>query len=345
VIVAQGMGPAPGAESGTIVPGAYQLVSQTLYGSAQPNTDSPQVGDRVRRVLSVDCDVAYELYSQSAADGSSAAGNYCRRLDPHPPSVLSVSGIMGPGITDLRDHVAYTARAQHLILIELYPYTDGTPFNIVGSYTYVSDFALVGGSASSAPASTTGSGPTAPTPPGRDPRCPAVPPSDGAPCSSDGSPIECEYGGDMFGRCTTLAECVLSLTEQTYQFRITPPGDCTPPNPKECPPTFAAAAAVAAQNPSGMSPTCNYAEGACGCVIRLGGPMLPGAQPCKWMCRNGMSDSWLDPGCPWPRPLAGDACTAGLHCDYAGACSGEPLLGPDMICQQGHWLQVSYECH
>ncbi|HVW26781.1 MAG TPA: hypothetical protein VHC69_15540 [Polyangiaceae bacterium] len=344
VVVAQGAGQAPSPGSGTIAPGQYQLISQTVYGSVQPNTSSVHVGDRVKRVLLVDCDVAYELYEQSSAGSSgSASGNDCRRLDPHPLSLLSLSGLMEPGITDLRDHVAYTARGDHLILSEVYAYSDGTPFDILGAYTYVSDFVRVGSAAATTPSSATDGGTTATA--GRDPRCPATPPSNGDACSPEPSPIECEYGGDSFGNCTTLAECELSLTDRTFRFQLAPKSDCTPPNPKECPATFAAASAMAAQNPNGSGPTCYYAEGVCGCVVPRGGPILSGAQSCNWTCRDGKNDALLAPGCPWPRPLAGDPCTTGMECDYGGDCGGEPSLGPNMICQQGHWLDVNFVCN
>jgi hypothetical protein len=108
-----------GAEvTGTIVPGDYQLVSETLYGSPEPNTTSPNAGDRVKRVLNVDCDGANELYTTQSAAGHVATtiptsvGNLCRILDPQPLSLLSVSGVMGPGIQDLQDHVAYTAHGE-----------------------------------------------------------------------------------------------------------------------------------------------------------------------------------------------------------------------------------------
>ena len=336
VVVAQGMGTPPLPSNGTLVPGSYQLVSETLYGSAEPNTTSMNVGDRVNRTLSVDCDVAYEVYTQSS-DGLMTSGNNCRRLAPRPLGAASASGVMGPGITARQDQVAYTARGDHLTLVETYLYWDRKRISIIGSYTYVSDFVLVSNDApgESTPAD---GGATAPTTEERDPRCPAAPPSDGDPCSPEPSPIECEYGGDAFGQCATFAECALSNTDRTFRFQVDAPGPCTPPNPKGCPATFAATASMPAPNPDGSGPTCHYAEGVCDCVAS-GGFMIPGKPSCHWMCRDAAGgDGSLDPGCPWPRPLAGDRCPVGLRCNYDGGdCATMPSLGPGMLCQNGYW--------
>jgi hypothetical protein len=298
-------------------------------------------------MLAVECDVANEVYEITSTDGTTGGGggNDCFRLDPHPLSLLSVSGLMGPGIPDLQGHVAYTARGQHLMLFDVYPYWDRSKGNILGSYTYVSDFILAGSGATAVATPTMDAGTTATPPGGRDPRCPANPPSDGDPCSPDLSPIECEYGGDAFGQCTTFAECALSYTDGAFRFRVAAPTACAPPNPQDCPASFALATSRAPQNPSPGS-TCYYPEGVCGCVVPRAGVMLATmTPPCTWICRNGASgDSWLEPGCPWPRPLAGDPCATDLRCDYDGECSGEPSLGPGMICQQGHWLRINGMC-
>jgi len=336
VVVAQGAGTPPLPSNGTIVPGSYALVSETLYGSAEPNTTSMNVGDRVKRKLSVDCDIAYEVYTQSS-DGLTTSGNNCKRLAPRPLVVASASGAMGPGITARQDEAAYTARGDHLTLVETYLYWDRRRISIVGSYTYVSDFVLVSSDASDEPAPAD-AGTTAPATEERDPRCPASPPSDGDPCSPEPSPIECEYGGDAFGQCATFAECALSNTDRTFRFQVDAPDQCTPTNATECPATFDEAASLAAQYADGSHPACHYAEGVCSCVA-TGGFMIPGAPSCHWTCRNGRGgNAALDPGCPWPRPLAGDPCPAGLRCNYDGGdCGTMPSLGPGMLCQNGYW--------
>jgi hypothetical protein len=311
----------------------------------------------MKRVLNVDCDVANELYMQTAPGKmvtTIGAGNICWLLDPKALSVLSVSGVIGPGIPDLRDHVSYTARGAHLILIALYPYWDRARSSVVGSYVIVDDFVLAskGAADGATPAldGGNGAGPLA----ARDPRCPSKPPSDGDPCSPVPAPLECEYGGDAIRRCTTFAECALSFSDGTFHFKVDAPSDCTPANPAECPPTFAAARSLASERAdagalepdaaahTGLDATCNYPEGVCGCVSPHG--IALAGTGCTWMCRSGTADSWLASGCPWPRPLAGGRCTPWLECDYDAQCSGEPSLGPGMICENGYWAELGGLC-
>jgi hypothetical protein len=357
VTVTEGSGAAPSPAGGTVVPGDYQLVAEVLYGSPEPNTNQPNVGDRVKRVLNVDCGVANELYALSA-DGqvvtTIGTGNGCWILDPQPISLLSASGLMGPGILNLQDHVSYTARGGQLTLIEVYPYWDRGRFNIVGSFVIEDHFVLETKGAPDATTPGLDGGNGAEPPETRDPRCPSSVPADGDPCSPVPAPLECEYGGDAFRRCTTFAECTLSFSDGTFHFKVDVPTDCTKENPAECPPIFAAARSLSSQPadagaagpdaaaPAAVQATCNYPEGVCGCVMSRGDFLA--ATACDWICRSGARDQWLASGCQWPRPLAGDRCTPGLECDYDAQCSGEPSLGPGMICENGYWAQLGGLC-
>jgi hypothetical protein len=348
VTMRQAIGHAPAPAGGVIVPDAYQLVSETLYGSVQPNTAEPHVGDRVQRVLHVDCDVMNELYryvpNQGAAVQILGTGNDCRRLVARELSVLEASGWMGAGIPDSRDQVSYTAHETRLTLIFLHAYHDPSrhDLGIMGSYTVVSEFRLVSGEGLDASAPTEDAGASYPIPTGRDPRCPANPPASGDPCSPDPAPLECEYGGDAFHRCTTYAACVMDLSG-AFHFSVDPPSACTPPNPPACPSSFAEASTLAARldadggSIDAGSPldgiVCNYAEGVCGCGIPYRGAT------CVWSCNSGRSlpDGGTDSRCPMPRPLAGDPCTPGLECAYDVGCGDTRSLGPSMICTAGYW--------
>lgn len=339
VTVRLGAGSPPAPEGGNIVEGGYQLVAETIYGSAAPNTDGPYPGAKVKQTVHVDCDVANELYLDASDMPSQiGAGNDCHRLVSRALDLLEVSGWMatsGPPLPDSRDQVSYTAKDGILTLISIVPYENPLG-GILGSYTVVRDFVLLGAAKVSIPKRKLDTGEEE-RGASRDARCPRAAPSDGDPCTPDPAPLECEYGGDASGRCTTFAACVLDV-DGTFRFRLDDATPCTPPNPAQCPSTFAEAATLTTQT---HLPVCNYPEGVCGCS--LAAECCPDA--CTWQCRAG---SAVGSGCPWPRPLAGDPCQTGLTCNYDVACHGETSLGPSMICQHGHWAEtggVWFGCH
>src|SRR5262249_21163293 len=104
VTIRQAIGHPPAPAGGVVVPGAYQLVSETLYGNVQPNTDMPKAGDRERRILDVDCGFMNELYQLDSAF-TGGAGNDCKRLVSRELSAVEVSGWIatsGNPIPDLR---------------------------------------------------------------------------------------------------------------------------------------------------------------------------------------------------------------------------------------------------
>jgi hypothetical protein len=362
ITVRPGSGPAPQPEGGTIVPGGYRLVSETLYGVPDPETGTQRVGDQVKRVLHIDCDVANELYQEPPGIGG---GNNCHRLVARALHLLEVTGWIadeGPPIPDSRDHVAYTAKGDHLTLIFLWPYWDYARGAVLGSYTSVDEYVRISAGEMDASIPTDevdAEKPTPAVPKGRDPRCPAKAPAMGDPCVPDLAPLECEYGGDAWKRCTTFAQCALDRDE-AFHFRIDPASPCTAPNAPECPATFSDATALAAQlGDAGAPPlatsdagagadglACNYSEGACGC---MSGPSLSFPNRCFWTCRSGAALGAVDGGtpCPWPRPLAGDPCAAGLECNYDVPCGAGDSLGPSMVCPNGYWAQagdVNFGC-
>ncbi len=367
VTVKQGTGSAPVPQGGTVVPGFYQLVSETVYGNVPPNTSATGVGETERRILHVQDDTTNELYvSGESLDEVSHAGNTCDRLVARSLEVLEVSGLMsysGECIPDSRDKVSYTFKGEQLTLIRLRPYFDrARGISILGSYTTVYDFVPASDNGPDITIAEDGDISPLATPTERDPRCPATPPEPGDPCSPDPAPLECEYGGDSFGRCTTFAECVLDLDllDGTYHYQLDSATDCTPPNPGECPSTSEAAVELAERevdadagvalflSDAGILDAgtisaglvCNYPDGLCACEpVQL----LSGASGCIWTCRSGtaLTAEGTTTACPWPRPLAGDPCQPGLLCEYDDLpCGGKLSFGPSMICQSGYWAQV-----
>jgi hypothetical protein len=177
--------------------------------------------------------------------------------------------------------------------------------------------------------------------PHRDPRCPPTVPAEGDACIPTPAPLECEYGGDAFGECTTVAYCTSAGPYGPYTFDISPSSFCSPPNAAECPATIGAVPEGGTCDTAGLS--CAYAEGVCGCVC---------AGTAKaWSCRS-RSDvlSGVDvehppsplPTCPAKRPLGGDSCAVeGQSCAYDEDCVPALSLGYSMQCESGFWTATS----
>jgi hypothetical protein len=355
IMVVRGHGDPPEPMGGTVVPGGYRLVAETRYGEVPPDLGTERPGDRMRSILYDECGVVNLQYMQgdsTITPTGIAAGNDCRRLVTQTPPLREVTGWMvenGPAIPDARSQVAYSAIGTSLVLIDLRPYEDFGSGAVLGSYTTVREYDLISSDASTAPDSRTMTDDTAPpdATSGRDVRCPEQPAKEGVRCTPDPAPLECEYGGDAWTRCTTLVRCTLDV-DGSFHFRKADPSSCTPPNPADCPATFAEAQAFevsidgGVRSQSGLGTMllpldhgCNYDEGVCGCQIQ---GSRPDQEHCNWHCRNGGNVSAV-PGseCPWPRPRAGDACHDGLQCNYAATCHGNADIGPSMICQNGYW--------
>jgi hypothetical protein len=212
-------------------------------------------------------------------------------------------------------------------------------------YAVVEQFTLQGSAGAPPPEPPDASAP--PPGGGRVPRCPATAPANGASCDPTLGPLECEYGGDADGRCTTLAACALTPPANAFAYVVTQSSDCGGTNDPSCPASLDAAEALPLDPPSdgGLDPrcnpeggveptvTCNYPGAACSCVVPNG------ATACT--CLTGADVASESNGqCPAQRPLAGDGCTVeGVWCGYAPPCGGSVSIGPSMMCVDGHWIQ------
>ncbi len=323
VVVGRGVGAAPSAQGGVPVPGVYQLVSETFYGDPPADIVYPHVGGSIAATLSVSCDVFNIVYTN---------GNYCGRLVPHDLGIADLVAFTGVGT--VLDETPYTATANTLTLLGEAPYRDLASFEYLGSYTiadvYVLESALSGWDAGSPNVA-------APNPSGgRDPRCPTQTPAAGDPCNPQPAPLECEYGGDALGQCTTVAKCVLQ-PDATFAFAIAPAVGCAP-NPAGCPASYALAFATAGPDAGACTGTtaCSYPEGVCGC----GSTSSASAWTCR--ARGDVSPESPDGGaCPAQRPLLGDGCAVDEWvCNYASPCAPDLSLGPALACINGYWEEL-----
>ena len=351
VTVASGTGQPPTPVGGTIIPGDYQLSSETVYGNLPPDVSVPSLGLQIQKILHVENGVMNEMY-QATKGFSSGSGNSCSRLVPRALSLLEVAGGCMP------DSDSYTMRGHTLVLTHLTPYNGYlSPCNgnraVLGWYTTVDEFAPVGEAQASPPASSDVDAGSTTATAGRDPRCPDNPPASGDLCTPDPGPLECEYGGDASRGCTTLALCQMDTQDGSFHFQLTSPSPCTLSNPPECPANFSAASALAftivdagtgqAIDAAGAAIQfglfCSYAEGECACV-RLRSP----GNSCVWTCLGGQaSEDGGTSSCPWPRPLAGDPCSPGPECNYLVQCTPDYIGTPHMFCASGYWEQsVTY---
>jgi len=348
VTVTAGVGDPPVAQGGMVVPGSYGLVSETLYGTPEPDVGVPHVGARIAAALAVNGDTYDEAFGSTGLGNGVVRENGntgCQRLVPHDFS-LTALGAYGGGGGPCHDETPYTATASTLTLIITSPYLDRSRGIVVGSYTFVDEFALVaadGGplaayapTGENMPASDGGISHLSGQP--RDPRCPADVPAAGKPCDPRPAPLECEYGGDAFGRCTTFAACALQ-PDGSFAFVVDRDTSCGP-NPAACPASFAAA--MAGVDGGGApacvrtSLVCAYPEGVCGCGTD--------SSTSTWACRARDSVTEYPRGagtCPSTRPLAGDGCASeGASCGYGSPCSPDLSLGPSLICENGYWEEL-----
>jgi hypothetical protein len=188
----------------------------------------------------------------------------------------------------------------------------------------------------------------------RAPGCPASVPVDGDPCTpvrppSPGSAWPCEYGDNP--HCTAVAYCTTTSNSAPYTWQVYSDNPACSPNPTCCPSTFEAYAGHS-DGPSTcpFQGSCTYPEGRCACVpCVVGGGGGCGLQDfcggdggeassagSTWLC-----EPWPEPpGCPWPRPLLGTACSVPetVYCGYGPLCCGYVGIGdPSMACIGGYW--------
>jgi hypothetical protein len=258
----------------------------------------------------------------------------CGRLVPHDLSLQEL-GCENLGGFQNAD-TPYTASGDTLTLIVTVPYSDMRRELLLGFFTFVEEYSLLGtdGGPLVVPAGGPRSDSSSPQPAQepRDPRCPATPPATGTQCDPRPAPLECEYGGDAFGRCTTFAACAMQ-SDASFAFVVEGGNDAIcGPNPAQCPSSFASGTT---EMSSGSAPACTnalvcaYAEGVCGCGTD--------SSASTWACRA------RDVGgaCPSRRPLAGDGCPSeGATCRYDEPCANDLSLGPSLICQNGYWEEL-----
>lgn len=355
VTVGVGTGVPPAPLGGAVTPGEYQLVAATVYGPIPPNVVGPfSPGEVTGATLNVSCDV-YNIVYGTTSDGAAGTlgGNGCGRLVPFSIPLTALVGFADAG--DIwGDWMPYSASPGKLTLIDTEPYKDLGLGLTEGSYTVVEEFAsmngTMAGSAADDSVSASGCSSSPPAPAAaRDPRCPASPPANSATCDPSSGPLECEYGGDALGRCTTLASCALQ-PDGSYQFVVQPAAnEATCTNPPACPSTYATAievdaSAVLGQCPDGgagvglcgpgESVACDYPEGVCSCAI-------------EGMASNfGCTARAASGDCPATRPLSGDGCpSAGLQCYYGDPCGGV-YEGMPLVCVGGYWetFNALYSC-
>jgi len=346
VTVARGIGRPPAPTGGAIVPGLYQLIAETLYVSVDPGTkgDWRPVGSSVVRMLRVDCSTVNEL----AQDPNPRQARYeCHSLTTRVPTMTEIiaAGAGAPaGGSGSATVAAYSAHGHNLTLIRYWPYRDDVRSLYLGSFASVEEYVFYSVH-SVAPSPLPADAGIAIAPSGRDPRCPPTPPASGDPCDPDPVPLECEYADDPWHRCTTFAACAADANG-TFQFRVDAPARCTATNPPECPPSLAAFETLAsgANSCGSLNGAGDAGTGAVGDIVSCFYSDGMGA----WTHGNQCDYDWFSvtdlasgtsPPCPWPRPLAGDPCPAGLKCRYTARVFSIARAGPDMFCQNGFWSQ------
>jgi hypothetical protein len=161
--------------------------------------------------------------------------------------------------------------------------------------------------------------------------CPTAVPAAGTACTTSG--LTCELGGTgPQSLCSTVFTC--NGSNKLTWFVSPPAQSCVRDqahNPSACPATFGGLANGTAC-PAGLTGTCVYDEGLCGCAACAGDSGVSGTTQ-QFSCKAYPKPA----GCPEPRPAIGDACSTDKQaCEYGGVCS--VLAGlPSLSCENGHW--------
>jgi hypothetical protein len=235
----------------------------------------------------------------------------------------------------------YTATDSTLTVVTTTPYDDSG--KTVGWTVIVDDYILVTSKDASIPPRPAVGASSPPAHSARDPRCPASVPAANAPCNpGTGQPLECEYGGDAYGQCTTIALCALQ-GDGTFAFQLEPSVNCVM-NDASCPASYqdvpmsgTGSVVLGSVCRGGVwtaatTITCGYPEAVCVCTEP------PSSTKCACRLRSEVSAVDGQGGaCSAKRPLAGDSCaTEGMLCVYEGFC-GWTSLGVSMACLGGYW--------
>jgi hypothetical protein len=150
--------------------------------------------------------------------------------------------------------------------------------------------------------------------------CPASAPTPGDACSQEN--LQCEYGAAWWNiACDKVLQCQSGV----WAAAMLAFDPCTPapgPNASVCPSSYAAVPTGAACGAQGTN--CLYPQGECSCQFPLGGPLQIDGGNASWQCLP-------EPGCPWPRPRIGSACSSnGQSCTYEACSYGQ-------LCSGGTW--------
>jgi hypothetical protein len=154
------------------------------------------------------------------------------------------------------------------------------------------------------------------------PGCPDLPPTLGAPCSTEA--LECEYGHAWWSvTCDTVVQCLQGAWSADPLAGASLCSSEPGPNALYCPPDQQAVTAGSTCPDAGI--VCYYGEGAnCACSPAFGGPTT------TWVCVPGY-------GCPTTRPRLGSACAGSQDCSYEVCAYGEQ-------CTDGVWHSSGLGC-
>jgi len=167
-----------------------------------------------------------------------------------------------------------------------------------------------------------GNGGAPPVPSNLRPGCPALAPSTGQSCTSDG--LQCQYGSDPRRACRPLATC----QSGAWMVKVGTPAACPELAAANCPASLAQLATQrCAQGAVNAGPYCVYNDVSCVCDPENCDAT---GTDCAWSCDKPLAD----PKCPWGQPNIGTSCASeGLVCRYT-TCA-------DHHCTDGYWTAVS----
>ena len=154
-------------------------------------------------------------------------------------------------------------------------------------------------------------------------RCSAEAPSEGEPCAGP-STLACEWGGDDFGRCTTVGTCPAG------RWLLTKTAGCPEaPQHELCPSDYGSlkeGGACPGELAAGRM-FCDYEQAHCACSSCV--DVSGSSDGPKWQCQR-----WFTKG--YPERL-GDACD--LPRDFRGSGLCEPLAThiPMQCSESGYW--------
>ena len=246
VTIAKGTGQPPAPAGGTIIPGDYQLASETVYGNVPTEWPALSPGGHIQRILHVEGDVVNQE-SLSTTEFSSGGGNDCSRLVPRALSLLEVARGCEPGV-ELRFLHDEGKHPRSRVSVAVLPICFALQWILRGSRLPHSRRRIRAGwcgTGNPARVDQRGRRLGRRHVGARPARCPDSPPSSGDPCTPDPAPLGCEYGGDAWRSCTTLALCEMDKLDGTFRFQVTSQSPVHTSGPPACPASFSAASALA----------------------------------------------------------------------------------------------------